>query len=380
MATIAAADAQLGLDLFSAAAGEDNLMLSPYSIATALSMLYPGARNLTADEMAAVLHVALDDAQLHAARNALDQQLTAAPEVPGEEGTPEPFAIRPANSAWGQGGYEFDEQYLETLAANYAAGLRLTDFAGDPEGSRQTINDWVAAATEDRIEDLIPAGGVNSDTRLALVNAIWFKASWLEQFDPQLTAPGDFTRADGTTVTAPLMHGSQRTGYAATDDYEALRLPYAGDAAMVVMLPREGTPAELAASLTAEDLDVAWGDFEVEITLPTFEFESEMGLREALTTLGMEQAFVPPTGDSGADFTGITPVRELFVQDVFHKSFIALDEQGTEAAAATAVVVGVTSLPQPATFTADRPFLFWIEHSPSGELLFLGQVTDPTAA
>jgi serpin B len=148
---------------------------------------------------------------------------------------------------------------------------------------------------------------------------------------------------------------------------------------MVVMLPKEGTPANLAADLTPEDLHPQWIDARVAITLPRFEFESEIGLKDALVALGMEAAFRDPSAPDGADLTGITPVRELYVADALHKSFIALDEAGTEAAAATALIIGITSLPQPATFTADRPFLFWIEHTGTGEMLFLGQVTNPTA-
>ncbi len=372
IAAVVAGDAAFGLDLLSTTAGDENLMLSPYSIATALSMLYPGARGTTAGEIADVLHLAVDDATLHAVRNHIDTSLAAPPAASDGD----PFTIRPANSAWGQGGYPFRDAYLAVLAENYGAGLRVLDYAGDPEGSRTIINDWVADATEDRIEDLIPQGAVTTDTRLTLVNAIWFKAGWLVPFEPALTAPGTFTLLDGSEIEVPLMHGSVRTGYADTDRFEAVRLPYTGDAAMVVLLPKSGSPADLAAGLDPEDLDLAWGDHQVEVTLPSFEFEAELGLKTALQALGMRAAFETPVGD-GADLTGITPIRELFVSDAFHKTFISLDEEGTEAAAATALVVGVTSLPTPATFTADRPFLFWIEHGSTGEILFLGQVTNP---
>jgi serpin B len=374
-------DAALGLDLLVAVAGDDNVMVSPYSIATALSMLYPGARGATAEEMAAVMHLEVPDETLHAVRNYLDVALATTPPPMGDEDTREPFAIRPANAAWGQGGYPFLEGYLTVLAEDYAAGLRLVDFSADPGGATDTINAWVEDATEDRIRDLIPPGVIDPLTRLVLVNAIWFKANWAEIFDPESTAPGTFTRLDGSTVTVPLMHDNRRAGYATTDRYEALRLPYAGDAAMVIMLPTSGSPTELAAALAPEDLEIAWEDFQVEITLPPFRFESEIALKEALRSLGMKAAFVPPApgDDATADLTGITASRELFVQDALHKSFIALDENGTEAAAATAIVVGLTSAPPPATFTADRPFLFWIEHASTGELLFLGQVTDPAA-
>jgi serpin B len=379
LASVVGGDNQFGLDLFAAVATDGNVMLSPYSIATALSMLYPGARGATAEEIAAVLHLTVDDATLHAVRNQLDAALSAAPLPQGEEDTRQPFAIRPANSAWGQGGYSFLDSYLEVLATDYGAGLRLTDFAGDPAGATNTINEWVEQTTEDRIQDLIPPGAIDALTRLVLVNAIWFKANWAAPFEAELTAPDDFTLLDGSTVSVPLMHSSQRTAYARTNLYEAVRLPYAGNAAMVVMLPTQGTPADLAAVLGREDMNPAWIDAQVDITLPSFEFDSEISLKEALMALGMETAFHDPSAPDGADLTGITALRELFVADALHKSFIALDEEGTEAAAATALIIGITSLPQPATFTVDRPFLFWIEHTTTGEVLFLGQVTNPVA-
>jgi serpin B len=379
IAAVVAADAAFGLDLFEVVAGDENLMLSPYSIATALSMLYPGARGTTATEIADVLNLTVDDATLHAVRNYIDTVLATPPPPMGDEDTREPFTLRPANSAWGQGGYAFLDEYLEVLATHYGAGLRLLDYAGDPEASRSIINQWVEDATEDRIKDLIPEGAITVDTRLALVNAIWFRANWSEQFDPAATVPGPFTLLDDSQVEVPLMHASLRTGYASTDLFEAVRLPYAGDAAMVVLLPKAGSsPAELAAALSPDDLEIVWGDYRVDLILPSFEFEAEVSLKQALQQLGMRAAFELPFGN-GADLTGITAIRELFVSDAFHKTFIALDEEGTEAAAATAIIVAAVSgfVPPQATFTADRPFLFWIEHSTTGDMLFLGQVTNP---
>lgn len=374
---VVASDAAFGLDVFEVVADDDNVMISPYSIATALSMLYPGARGVTATEIADVLHLSVSDGTLHQVRNEIDARLAEAPPPMGEDDTRAPFAIRPANSAWGQGGYPFLDEFLLTLAENYGAGLRVVDYLGDPEGSRQIINRWVEEATEDRIENLIPEGAITGDTRLSLVNAVWFKANWFEPFDPDRTGPGTFTTLDGTEIETRLMHADLRTGYASTDLFEAVRLPYAGDATMVVLLPNEGSPAGLAARLTPEDLDIGWQDHIVDLTLPSFEFEAEISLKAALQALGMRKAFERPDFD-GADFTGITEVRELYVTDAFHKTFIALDEEGTEAAAATAIIIGLESAPQPATFTADRPFLFWIEHGSTGEMLFLGQVTDPS--
>ena len=378
IAAVVAADAAFGFDLFEMVAGDENLMLSPYSIATALSMLYPGARGDTAIEIADVLHLTVDNSTLHAVRNHIDTALATPPQPLDDKDTREPFTIRPANSAWGQGGYPFLHEYLEVLATNYGAGLRLLDYAGDPEGSRAIINSWVEEATEERIKELIPEGAIDSLTRLALVNAIWFKANWFEQFNADATGPGIFTLLDGSEIEVPLIHANLRTGYVKTDLFEAVRLPYAGDAAMVVLVPRKGSPAELAADLDQSDLDIEWQPAAVDLTMPSFEFEAEIGLKSALQELGMRAAFEPPFGDSGADFTGITVVPELYVSGAFHKTFIALDEEGTEAAAATAIILRATSAgPPPVTFTVDRPFLFWIEHSSTGEMLFLGQVTNP---
>ena len=378
VAAVVASDTAFGLELFSVVAELDrNTMISPYSIATALSMLYPGARGVTAVEIADVLHLDVDDTTLHEARNRIEALLAGTTPPMGDDDTRQPFTVRPANSAWGQGGYPFLDEYLGVLAEYYGAGLRVVDYVGDPEGSRQIINDWVEDATEDRIQDLIPEGAITVDTRLSLVNAIWFKANWFEPFDPDRTEPGAFTLFDGSEIETPLMHADLRTGYADTDLFEAVRLPYAGDAAMVVLLPKEGTPTELAAVLEPGDLDITWQERMVDLTLPSFEFDAEVSLKSALQDLGMRAAFESPTGE-GADFTGITEIRELFVSDAFHKTFIALDEEGTEAAAATAIIVGLESAPQPATFTADRPFLFSIEHTSTGELLFLGQLVDPS--
>ena len=373
------ADTAFGLDVMRVVAGDGNTMVSPYSIATALSMLYAGARSTTADEIADVLHLSVDDGTLHAARNALDAALAQTPAPQGEDDTRAPFAIRPANSSWGQSGYPFLEEYLAVLATNYGAGLHAIDFASGPEAARQTINDWVEDATEDRIADLLTEGAIDVFTTLVLVNAIWFEANWASTFDPEMTEPGPFTLADGTIVTVPLMHQSIRTGYAETDTVEAVRLPYAGDAAMVVVLPKAGSPAELVATLEPADLEFSWSDSMVALTLPSFEFEADIPLTDVLKEMGMNAAFVAPSSgsDNEADLTGISAIRELYVTDVLHKTFIALDENGTEAAAATAVIVGRTSLPEPATFTANQPFLFFIEHVPTGEMLFLGQVMDP---
>lgn len=381
VASVVHGDRALGVDLLRTVADGNNVMVSPYSVATALSMLYAGARGATAEEIARVMHLEVDQETLHIVRNQIEQQLSATPPPPeGEDDTRQPFALRPANSAWGQGGYPFLDDYLNVLATYYGAGLQLLDFADDPGGSTDIINQWTEDATEGRITDLIPPGVIDDLTRLVLVNAIWFKANWSYQFSPEATGPGTFHLLDGTEVTVPMMHGSFHSSYAETPLFRAVRIPYAGDASMVVLMPQSGTPGDLLEELSAGDFDIPWREGKVQLTLPSFEFESDVALGDSLQSLGMRAAFQPPSGDhDGADLTGITAVRELFVSQALHKTFVAVDESGTEAAAATALVFEVTSAGlSPEVVEVDRPFLFWIEHTSTGEPLFLGQVVDPS--
>lgn len=381
LAALVGGNTAFAFDLFRLASADgENTLLSPYSIAAALTMTYAGARGTTAEEMREALHLALGDDRIHAGRNELDLRVTTVPELPDMDDR-EPFDIRVANSLWGQHDYPFLEDFLVLLAENYDAGMNLVDFVTAAEVARQTINSWVEDQTAGRIVDLIPQGVITDLTRLVLVNAIWFKANWTQQFDPAMTEDGSFTLLDGSEVTAPLMHGSARTGYAEGDGYRAVRLAYAGDASMLILLPDAGRfeevkagfgPAELAA------LRAALSEHQVDLALPKFEFRSQFSLKSVLKDLGMVAAFTEPSLPDGADFTGMTERRELFVHEVVHQAFIAVDEQGTEAAAATAVIVGLESAPPPATMNVDRPFLFFIEHTGTGEILFLGQLIDPS--
>ncbi len=378
LADLLAGNAEFAFDLFGkAAAGGGNVVLSPYSIASALTMTYAGARGETAAEMRDVLDLRLADERVHAARNELDLRITAgAPERPGDDG--DPFNIRVANSLWGQAGYPFLEEFLELLARDYDAGMRLADFAGDAEAARLAINDWVEQQTAGRIADLLPRGIVDEATRLVLVNAIWFKASWWIPFDPEATADGTFTLLDGTEVTVPMMALRNTHLFVATGDgYLAMRLPYEGGASMLLVVPDEGRFEEVAAGLGPSDLAAIAATEQVRrvnLTMPRFEFRTQLDLNEALQELGMVAAF----GPGGADFTGMTERRELFVGHVIHEAFIAVDEAGTEAAAATAVMAQMTSGGgTPIPIAVDRPFLFFIRHDSTGEILFMGQVTDP---
>lgn len=374
-------DTGFAVDLFRAAAADgDNTLLSPYSIAAALTMTYAGARGNTAAEMADVLNID-DPDRVHTVRNELDLQINSieASGIPDDER--EPFEIQIANSLWGQAGFPFLPEFLTVLAQNYDAGMNLVDFVAAAEAARAAINTWVEDNTAGRIVDLIPEGVINEMTRLVLVNAIWFKASWDEQFDPELTADAEFVTLAGAPVTVPFMHGDDVMPYSSGDGYAAVRIPYAGDAAMTVILPDAGRFAEIVGRLSVDLLNEIKTDAsakDVQLAMPKFEFRAEFSLPDALESLGMIDAF-----DGGnADFSAIADVADgnLFISDVIHQAFISVDETGTEAAAATAVVVGLTSAigQEPVAMTLDRPFLFIIEHGSTGEILFLGQVTDPS--
>ena len=352
---------------------DGNLFFSPYSISIALAMTSAGAQGQTATEMAAAMHFDLPQDQLHPAFNALDLELESR-NVPAMEGA-EPFRLNIANSIWGQRGYPFLDSFLETLAANYGAGLRVLDFMADPETCRVTINDWVADHTEQRILDLIPSGAIDELTRLVLTNAIYFNASWDEKFEPEDTEDGTFTRLDGSTVTVPLMHQEKGYSYSEGDGYQAITKPYSGfDVEFVVILPEAGRFAEIEARLGPALLDGIATDYRiVDLTMPRFSFESAFSVAAALKALGMTSAF----SAGQADFNAMAETNELFISDVIHKSFVAVDENGTEAAAATAVIMAGTGMPEHATFTMDRPFFFLIRDR-TGALLFVGRVVDPS--
>jgi len=367
------------LDLYQVLkANEGNLFLSPYSISLALAMTYAGARGETEAQMAAALHYLLPQAQLHPAFHALDQALASRGQgAAGKDG--QGFRLHIANALWGQEDEEFLPDFVSIAEQYYDAGLHLVDYAGAPDKARQTINRWISQQTEGRIKDLIPPEAVNAAVRLILTNAIYFNAAWAEQFDEGGTSDGPFYRLDGSQATVPLMAQSQHFPYAQGQGYQALELPYDGyELAMVILLPEEGEFAGFEDSLDAERLGAilaALDSRQVAVTLPRFEFESKFSLNETLQALGMVNAF-----STAADFSGMTPGGGLFISDVIHQAFVAVDEAGTEAAAATAVIMPKSAAPEePIEFTANRPFLFLSRDLESGAILFLGRVLDPSA-
>lgn len=355
---------------------DGNLFFSPHSISLALAMTYAGARGETATQMADALNLVLPEESLHPALNRLDTELSRRGE--GAQGKDdEGFRLNIVNAIWGQQGFGFRPGFLDVLAVNYGAGLRTVDFVGATEEARATINDWVARETEDRIRDLIPHGALDALTRLVLTNAIYFNAAWAEPFEESATADGPFHLIDGGQVTVPMMHQTETHGYAQGEGFQAVELQYDGrEMSMVVFLPQAGRFAGFEAALDgarAADIIGALERREVRLVMPRFELESEFNLNRALGDMGMPDAFT-----EAADFSGMTDEADLHISDVIHRAFVSVDEAGTEAAAATAVVVGVTSAPaEPVAVTLDRPFIFLIRDMETGAILFVGRVMDP---
>ena len=364
-------------ELYQALKGEEgNLFYSPYSISLALAMTYAGARGETAQQMADTLQFMLEQERLHPAFNWLDAELAKRGEgAEGKDG--EGFRLNIVNAIWGQQDYEFLSDFLDVLAENYGAGLRILDFITETEKSRLTINDWVSDQTEGRIEDLIPQGAIDALTRLVLTNAIYFNAAWEYPFDEDITADGPFYLLDGRQVSVPMMKQTESFGYTEGGGYQAVELQYDGnELSMVILLPEAGQFEAFEEGLQAQQVDAIINDLqptEVTLTMPKFEFDSEFSLKDTLAGMGMPIAF-----SSSADFSGMTGNRELSISDVVHKAFVAVDEAGTEAAAATAVIMKLTAVPEPPVeVTIDRPFIFLIRDIDTGAILFVGRVMNP---
>jgi serpin B len=354
--------------------GSGNLAVSPYSVAVALGMTVNGAVGATRDEMLAVLAAAdtesLDDG-LNALTSHVESLAGPVPHTKNDE-----ILLDSANQVFGQHDYPWQPAFLDALARSFGAGLREVDYKGATEDARTAINGWTAEQTHDRIPEIIPPDVLDVDTRMVLVNALYFKAPWLEPFEIDATTDDDFHLGDGSTVTVPTMHGE--AGYSEGDGWRAAHLFYSGGTlAMTVVLPHEGREREvddLVASGRLTELLAARSGV-VDLSLPRWKFLVAAPLKEALTGLGMSAAF-----DSvAADFLAMATAEQLYLSDVLHQVFIAVDEKGTEAAAATAVVVKATSAPAepPQPLVLDRPFVFVIHDTEHGTPLFLGKVVDP---
>lgn len=368
---------EFALDLYHQLSSDDNasenLIVSPHSIVTDWGMVYAGARGQTEIEIADVFHFNYPQANFHSCLKLLNDLL----ESRGSTVGPESFRLEIANSAWGDIRMTFLQSYLDTISVNYGAPLQTVDFTGQPEVSRLAINQWVADETYDLIQDLLAPGSITPATVLVLVNTIYFRAGWLEKFDPEYTAPGTFTKLDGSQVTAPIMAGEFNMRYHEGAGYDAVEIPYKGEeCSMVLILPDEGEFANIESSLTASVLDTVFSALDygwpVIINVPKFSFETKYDLAATLEDMGISTAFYP-----GANFSGIDGTNDgsPWISFVAHKSFISIDEWGTLAAAGTATgfTVGISF-----HFTAVRPFLFVIRDNETGSILFMGRVLDPS--
>ena len=354
---------------------EGNVCFSPYSISTALAMTYGGARGETEKQMAQTLHFNLPADKLHPAFAALEANL-------GEVQQKGQVKLAVANSLWPQKGYAFLPDYLALCRKYYSTSVRPVDYVGHTEDARKTINDWVEAGTNRKIVELLNPGVLDGSTRLVLVNAIYFKGNWASQFEARLTENKPFHVSSEKSVTMPLMQQIGDFCYAESPGLQVLELPYVGgDLSMLVLLPRKVDGlGNLEAKLTTQNL-ASWTanlqSHKVDVFLPKFKVTSEFSLADTLKVLGMSDAF-----SDRADFSGIDGRKDLFISAVEHKAFVEVNEEGTEAAAATAVVMELGAAPtrsQPVpVFRADHPFLFLIRDNRSGSVLFLSRVTDPT--
>lgn len=395
--TAAQAVNALGLDMHRQMPKQGNVCLSPYSIQSALGMTYLGASGATQEEMARVLHLPADKEALGESFAALNAALVEAQENSAKQvaqskkygGPSEPMKLHVANRLFGQKGYEFRETFLSGVKSHFGAPMEFMNFIKDHAAAIREINGWVEKQTQKRIRDLIPPKGLSSDTRLVLVNALYFKAAWSDDFNERATAPAPFyVNGARSTVQVPTMSKRGHMGYFNGRGFQAVTLPYAGNELHFLLIVPDSIDgiAQVEKKLKPGILQTCAGadEREVILHLPKFKITPPtVPLGEVLQEMGMTTAFDKPQGS--ADFDAMAakkPNDYLCISEVFHKAFLELDEKGTEAAAATAVVMGkaAVAIPPPSKpieLKVDRPFLFAIQHAASGACLFFGRVSDP---
>ena len=385
MNDVAAGNNAFAFDLYHEAAADstENLIFSPVSIAQAFGMAMGGTDGDTEQQMRDVLHVTLPRDQFHPAFSALSSDLTAREtSVTPEEG--DVFQLNIANSLWAQDSFPFRRGYIDLMQSYYDTGLFTVDFVSVPDEARAQINDWIADRTEDKIKDILTPGTITPDTRMVLVNAIYFNASWNTPFEEYNTQDDTFNLLNGSTVTVPMMFQQESLGYVQGDGFQAVELPYlGGDVAMFAIVPDAGMFAQIEAGLDAQQFSalrsqLIYGD--VQLYIPRFEFETDLNLKPPLLTLGLTDAFDPGRANFSRMFDSTQAGGNLYITDALHKAYIGVDEAGTEAAAATAIVIGVTSAPiptEPVIIRLDRPFIYAIYDRPTGSILFLGRVLNP---
>jgi len=367
---------------------DDNLLVSPHSILSALAMVYAGAEGETRTQMREALRFALDEPALHLAFQALDEALEERSKIERDDEA-KGFELSIVNRLWGHHDYEFLSDYLDLVERHYGAGIERVDFESDPDAVRLDINAWVEEQTRDRIQDLLPDGALNQDTRMVLVNAIYFLASWQEAFEEDQTRSEPFHRLDGSSVDVELMHKTADFQASVDDQTVAVSIPYLGNDVSLLALMPAGTEDDFEswqASLDRQRFDEIVAGLarkKVALDFPRFTTEGGFRLAELLKGMGMPQAF-SPTEANFKRMTGIGPGvlgQSLYIDEVFHRTFIDLDEAGTEAAAATAVVMmRLTAVPveeEPLPIRFDRPFIYAIYDHPTDSILFLGRMLDP---
>jgi serpin B len=375
------ANNQFAIDLYTNLANDpdlagENLFFSPWSISTALAITYEGARGNTAEEMARVFHFPTDSAVRRAGFYEVISGLNR-----GGSG----YSLKTANALWAEKSYAFLPEYTSIARSSYSAKVDTLDFVNNPEGSRTIINRWVADQTAQKINNLLPAGSIHSQTMLVITNAIYFKGTWEKQFAKEKTAEEDFRVSPSQTVRVPMMRRTDADAeywYAETDTLQVLGMPYAHkdgkELAMLVFLPKDGDLKSVEQSLTAgkvSELQRALIYKRVMVYIPKFKLETDYLLSETLMDMGMPTAF-----GGRADFSGMDGTGGLWIDDVFHSAFVDVNEEGTEAAAATAtsMTMGMTFPIEPIpVFRADHPFIFLIQDSDTGNILFMGRVVNP---
>jgi serine protease inhibitor len=367
-------NAGFNADLFpqlSTASNGGNFFYSPFSISSALAMTYAGANGDTAQQMQQTLHLPSGDV------GAAFANIDCENETDGQAGGNQ---LSIANGVFGQEGFGFQQPFLNTLKQDYGAPLQQVDFESNPDGSRQTINNWVSQETQGEIPNLLPQGSISQTTRMVLADAIYFKGVWTYQFDPSKTQQGPFSLTTTSQVQVPLMNQTATFGLYQGQGFAMLEMAYASDnIAIDVVLPDavDGL-SQVAASFTAANLST-WvsglSQQKVAVTLPRFTLTSNFDLTRILAGMGMPLAFDP----QNADFSGIDGKKDLYITAVIHQATVDVDESGTVAAAATGVVTGISAVEEPAVFNATHPFLFLIRDRPTGTVLFVGQMTNPSS-
>ncbi len=375
MATLVDGNSEFAFDLYQVLKeGGGNLFYSPYSISVVLGMTFAGARGETERQMADTLNFTLPQDSLHPAFNSLDIDLASRGKgARGKDGGA--FRLNIVNAMWGQKNFPFLPEFLDVLSENYGSGLRIVDFVNEPEPSRITINDWVSKQTKGRIKDLVPPGIIQPKTRFILTNAIYFNAAWKYRFKGNAKSDGTFELLDGTKIKTDMMSREEKYGQAWGMNYQAIELPYDGDElSMVILLPARGQFEDFENSMDYQTVSSIISDLsesKTRLEMPKFTFESAYDLKSVLKEMGMPIAFSP----GGADLSGMTGDRNLYIAEVMHKGFISVDKSGTEAAAASFSMGNFIG--RAASITVDRPFIFLIRDIETGTILFMGRVLNP---